>query len=128
MYIINSGEIQPGILYRVNGEQSVIYNTIVYTPGQYLRGAPGMETFIYSGDGIQSIIEAPEIKGIVVEYSGVSNDQPTYNETAILEGSSVVYDLNDAEKTVSEVTLLKGFSLELTDYPFYSLAVVEIRL
>lgn len=127
-YIVVSGEIQGGLLYYVAGGQSVIYNSTTYNTGQYFRGAAGVKTFTYSGTGTMELNEVAELRGSATEYVEVSNDQPVYLETTVLKSFGIEYELNEAEKIVNEVTVIRGFALELIDYPFFSFEITENRL
>jgi hypothetical protein len=127
-YQISSGEIAPGVLYLVIGEQSVTYNSATYIQGQVFRGIIGAKTFTYSGLGSQGVNEVLELSTFAVEYIENSIDQPLYTGTTLLKGMSIELTLNDSEKTVPETTKIQGFALELIDYPFFSFEITEIRI
>lgn len=127
-YNVVSGDIINGQLYYVAGTQSVVYNTSIYTTGQFFRGVPGVRTFTYSGSGTQVVNEIAEIRGASIEYLEVVIDQPIYTEVTTFKGFAVEYELNDSEKAVQETTRLTGFGLEFVDYPFYSFEITETRL
>jgi hypothetical protein len=128
MYTINNGEISYNVLYLVSGTESIVYNSITYALGQFFRGLPGIKSFTPTGIGTPSIVEVLEIRGLGIEYFEINDDQPVYNNSTIFTGFSLEYQLNEAEKKVSDVTQLKGFSLELIDYPFYSFTINETRV
>jgi hypothetical protein len=127
-YQIVSGEISAGTLYIVSGEQSVDYNSVTYNTGEKFRGIPGVIVFTYSGSGTQEVTELTEFKGFSVEYTPDGNDILTYPENIAITGLSIEFSLNENEKIVLEKTEIRGFSLELVDYPFFAFAVIETRL
>jgi hypothetical protein len=127
-YQILSGEIQPNALYEVVGTQSVIYNFIGYSTGQRFKGIRAIKTFTYSGSGTQEVNEVFQLLGGTIEYVETSIDNTSFADKTLLKGMSVEFALNDAEKVKSEVTKIKGFSIEVIDYPFYSFEIIETRL
>ncbi|GGH03770.1 hypothetical protein [Mucilaginibacter phyllosphaerae] len=126
-YNVLTGEITYGLLYYVTGDQSVVYNEAIYDQGEYFRGN-NIKTFTYSGAGLQELNEVTELKCAGIEFFEVSNDLPTFNETTRLVGFAIEFEPNDKEKIVNELTIIKGFALELIDYPFYSFEIIEKRL
>lgn len=127
-YQVVSGEISTGVLYSVAGAQSVTYNSVTYATGQQFRGVTNVKTFTYPGSGTQELNEVFEFAGSGVVFIQDGNDNPLFSDVTLLKGMAIEFALNDAEKIVNEVTKIQGFALELIDYPFYSFAVVEIRL
>lgn len=127
-YIVNSGDIKYGILYQVDGMQSVVYNGITYDTGERFRGILNIKIFTYSGIGSQALSEVSEFTAGSILYAENSIDQPVYKEFTKLAGCTIEYSLNDAEKTVRETTKIRGFAVELVDYPFYSFDIIEQRL
>lgn len=127
-YIVVSGEIQVGLLYYVTGDQSVVYNSTIHIPGQYFRGVSNINTFSYSGSGTQIVTEISELMAVSVELLQSPIEQPTFNDYITLRGGGIGYELNDDEKIINEVTAIKGFALELIDYPFFAFEIIEIRI
>lgn len=126
---VTSGNIQANVLYIVIGAQSVTYNSITYTTGQTFRGINGITTYTLSGGiGSVELDEVLELFGNRISFKENSIDQPVNTDITMLNGFSIEFDLNDAEKIVNEVTTLKGFGIELLDYPFYAFEITETRL
>ena len=127
-YQILSGNIQSDVIYQVVGMQSVTYNSIAYATGQRFRGIIGIKTFTYSGTGTQDVNEVLELVGGGIEFSENSIDQPSFPEVTLLNGMSIEFTLNNAEKIVKDITVIQGFALELIDYPSYSFEIIENKL
>jgi len=127
-YLIVSGEIQAGVRYFVAGSQSIIYNGNTYGSGQYFQGVSGVFTFTYLGSGTQLIYEVSELVGAAVVYSIDSVDDPVYPDTLSLNAMSLEMELTEGEKIINETTAIRGFAVELIDYPFYCFDVIEVRL
>ncbi|MFD2870849.1 hypothetical protein ACFS5N_00125 [Mucilaginibacter ximonensis] len=127
-YNVITGEINYNTLYFVGGEKSVIYNSVTYTTGQLFRGISNIKSFTYSGVGTQALYEVTEISGGGVEYVDTSANLFTFPDLASIQGLAIEYLLADAEKTVQETTKIRGFAIELIDYPFYSFSIIETHL
>jgi len=126
-YNINSGNIEPGVLYLVAGDTGTItYDSTGYSPGSAFRGVAGISTFSGSGDAL--VTEVTELQGGGTIFGLDAADLPVFAESVELRGMAVEFELNPAERKVNEVTRILGFSLELIDYPFYSFEITETRL
>ena len=128
MINIISGKIQPGVLYFVYGAQSVTYNGTTYTTGQYFRGVIGVSTFTFSGSGTQLIYEVLELSGCAIEYVEDATDKPVFADATSLIEFAIEYMQGANDINFNDVTVLNGYAIELLDYPFYSFAIIEIRL
>lgn len=127
MYNVAVNSIQFNVLYLVVGSKSVLYNGGEYGTGDFFRGIDGISSFIFIGEGTELITELTELyaTGILFEQSNEDKSFP-FEETGI-KGMSVNYELTAEEKNVQEVTELKGMSLTLLDYPFYTYFINETR-
>ncbi len=128
MYNVSTNEIVEGVLYRVTGDASVIYNETTYIAGLAFRGIAGANTFSYQGDGTQELVEVLELKGAGVELQENGADLPAFTDKTVLNGFSIEFSLNNEEKIVNEITQINGFSIEFIDFPFYSFEIIETRL
>ncbi|GAA4093106.1 hypothetical protein [Mucilaginibacter panaciglaebae] len=126
-YAIVSGEIESDKLYYVV-DASVIYNSATYTIGQYFRGITGVNTFSYTGAGINDVNEVLEFLGAGVEYEANSTAVSISEKLTEIWGFNIEFVLTEAEKIIPETTKILGFAVELIDYPFYSFAITELRL
>jgi hypothetical protein len=129
-YPIVSGEVQPGVLYSIvastpsNG--TVTYNGVTLAVGAMFRGVVGVAS--YTSSGVATVNEVLELIGGSVEISLNNIDIPNFEDTTRITGIGVEYELSQEEKVVQDVTEIKGFSIELIDYPFYSFEITETRL
>jgi hypothetical protein len=127
---ISSGQIEPGVLYQVFGSGDVTYNGFTRAPGlvnNTFRGVFGVTVFTTTG--AVTIAEVTEFKGASIAYVEDYIDRPIFADgSTIMKGCGIEYILTEQEKTVAELTVLKGFAIELTDYPFYCFAITETRL
>lgn len=128
MFNIDSGKIQQGILYLVYGTQSVTYNGTTYTTGQYFRGILGVTTYMFLGSGTQLVYETLEARGCAIEYIEDFSDLPVFSDATTFNGFAIEYMQGANDIDFNDVTALKGFAMELLDYPFYSFAITETRL
>jgi len=128
MYNISSGNIQVGILYLVYGTQSVTYNGTTYTTGQSFRGVATVSTFTFSGTGTQFVSEILELQGSAIIFDENALDKPIFLSTTNLNGFAIEYQQNANDIIFNDITTIKGFAMELLDYPFYSFAITETRL
>lgn len=128
MFNVPSGQIQPGRLYLVAGEQSVIYE-VYYTiaPGQTFRGVDGVKNFYFDGSGSALVYEVLEFKGGSLQFEENEADRTFELELTELKGMALELELTEEEKIVQETTIIKGMSLELIDFPFYSFVINELR-
>jgi hypothetical protein len=122
-YNVLTGDIIPFYLYVVAGGKSIIYDSVTYSTGQRFRGVQGVETFTYSGAGSQILNQVSELQSLSLEYL----DSPIFPESTTMKGFAVEYEINKAEYTVTDVTVIKGFALEMTDFPFYVFEITETR-
>ena len=128
MFNIVSGKIQQEVLYLVYGTQSVTYNGMTYTTGQYFRGVLGITTYAFSGSGTLLVYETFEARGCVIEYIEDFSDLPVFVDATKLSGFSIEYTQGANDIAFNDETVLNGFTMELLDYPLYSFAITEIRL
>jgi hypothetical protein len=127
-YTVISGEINSGVLYYVDGTQSISYNAATYNTGQFFRGVAGVRTFTYAGTGTKSAKEVFELNGGAIELIETTVDQPVYPELTKLTGMAIEMMQTDGEKIFNETTVIKGFTVELIDYPIFSISIHETRL
>lgn len=126
-FTIDSGNIQPGVLYRVFGSSATVtYEGTTYPENDTFRGVAGAANFTAAGGA--TVQEVLELSGGEAEFMVNGADQPVFAETLLLQGMAVEFELTPAEMVVNETTRLQGFALELIDYPFYSFEVTETRL
>lgn len=128
MLNISSGQILNGILYLVYGTQSVTYNGTIYTTGQIFKGIISVTTFTFSGSGTQIVYEVSEFAGAGIVYDENMLDSSFFSDKTKLDGFAIEYQQNANDILFNETTILKGFSIELIDFPFYSFAITETRL
>lgn len=124
-YIVQSGEIIPGVTYVNTGVASVVYNSITYTSGEQFTGVASFNTFTYSGSGSQIVNEVLQLKGAGLGVQENAVDQPVFPDPTALTGFSVEYYMNEDEDIVPDVTQINGFGIELIDYPFYNFVWAE---
>lgn len=127
MYNVLTDEIQANVLYKVIGEKSVIYDEITYNTDDTFRGIQGITTFEYTGSGTEFVTELTELYGTSLVFEQTIEDRAFPFEETGIEGMAIVFELNEAEKIVQEVTRLTGMSITLLDYPFYSYVINEER-
>jgi len=126
-FTIDSGNIQPGFLYRVFGSSATVsYNGATYNENDTFRGVAGAANFTVSGGA--TVQEVLELAGGDAVFGVNGADEPVFPENLMLQGMAVEFELTPAEMVVNETTRLQGFALELIDYPFYSFEVTETRL
>lgn len=126
-YTIDSGKIQPGVLYLVLGSSATVnYNAITYSPGATFRGVNGINSFTVTNGA--TVTEVTEVAGSNAEYALNMLDAPVFAESTLLTGMAVEYELTPAEKIVSGITQLQGFGIEFIDNPIYSFEITETRL
>ena len=126
-YTISSGNIQPGVLYKVLGTSATVnYNGVTYSPGANFRGVSGVDTFTVTNGA--TVTEVTELTGSNTEYALNMQDAPVFADSTLLTGMAVEYEQAPAEKIVSGTTLLQGFSIEFVDNPIYSFEITETRL
>jgi len=129
MYNISSGEIQDGVLYRVLGDQSVVYNGTTFNTGEAFRGVTGITDFSFEGTGMQLVAEILEIKGGAIELEPTKEFPKFEDEKIEIKGIALEFELNEAEKIAADSpTIIMGASIELTDYPYYAFQITETRL
>lgn len=118
MYNLLTGEIQSGVLYIVGGAAgTVVYNGNTKTSGQTFRGVIGVVDFTVTGDGV--VNEVFELWGCGVSFTIAHDEGYTFPDPiSKVIGAAVVFDLNDEEKIVQEVTRLQGFSIALKDVAY----------
>lgn len=116
-YSITSGQIQAGVLYQVNGQQTVSYNGGTYVPGAQFRGVVGVATFTYSGTGLQSVTEVWELQSIGVGFVENALDYPPqFNQQSALNSFSVEVVQNKSDLKAVDTTTINSFSVELNDW------------
>lgn len=127
---ITSGNVENSVLYLVAGDQSVIYQGVTFSTGQNFRGSTGASAsgFSLTGAGSALVYEVSELKGGAVEFETNFVDSPYFTDVTVLNGFAVEFELNNNEKLVEETTAIKGFGIELLNFPFYSFEVIEHRL
>ena len=128
MFNITSGNIQENVLYLVYGTQSVLYNGTTYAVGQTFRGISSITTFTFSGLGTQLVYEVTELKGANITFDENTLDNPVSSDITKLSGFAIEYQQNTNDITFNDITTLKGFAMELLDFPFYSFLINETRL
>lgn len=128
MYNITSGNILRDILYLVYGTQSVIYNGTTYVAGQTFRGVSSITAFTFSGTGTQLVYEVMELKGANIIFDENTLDNPISSDITKLSDFAIEYQQNTNDITFNDITTLKGFAIELLDFPFYSFEVTETRI
>lgn len=116
-YIITSGQIQAGVLYLVNGNQTVTYNGGTYAPGTQFRGVQGVTTFAYSGTGQQSVTVVWELQSVGVGFVENALDNPKpFNQQIALNSFSVQVVQNKSDLKATDTTTINSFSVELKDW------------
>jgi len=120
--------IQAGMLYKVVGDQSVTYNSILYATGATFRGVSGVTTFTYSGAGTQIVAQLIEFYGAGIEYITDATDLPLFPETTVLRGFAVEFIQSGADIQVRETTMISGFAVEYVDFPIYAFQILTRRL
>jgi hypothetical protein len=111
-YTITSGQIQAGVLYQVNGQQTVTYNGGTYAPGTQFRGVQGVATFTYSGTGLQSVTEVWELQSIGVAFVENALDYPpSFNQSSALNSFSVEVVQNKSDLKATDTTTINSFQL-----------------
>jgi hypothetical protein len=115
-YTITSGQIQTGILYQVNGQQTVTYNGGTYAPGTQFRGVQGVATFTYSGTGLQSVTEVWELQSIGIGFVENALDYPVFPGQTALNSFSVQVVQNKSDLKATDTTTINSFSVELKDW------------
>lgn len=127
MYNVAIDEIQANVLYKVIGEQSVTYDGIDYNTGDTFRGVQDITVFEYFGTGTQFVTELTELYGGALMFEQTIEDRAFPFEETGIKGMAIVFELNEAEKIVQEVTRLTGMSITLEDYPFYTYVITQRR-
>lgn len=128
MFNITSGNIRDGVLYLVYGAQSVTYNGSTYVTGQTFRGILSIENFTFAGTGTQLVYEILELRGALIIYDENFSDLPDFADVTLLSGFTIEYQQNENDLIFNDITTLKGFAIELLDFPFYSFMINETRL
>lgn len=128
MYNISSGEIEVGVLYLVYGNQSVVYNGITYSSGQYFRGVGGVADFTFSGDGTQLVYETLELKGGAIEFLPDGQDLPVFWDQTVINGAALEFEQTAADAIFNDATSLDGASVEVMESAGYSFMITETRL
>lgn len=128
MYNISSGYILENVLYIVYGSQSVTYNAVTYTTGQTFRGIRSITAFTFSGTGTQLVYELSELRGSTIAFDENAIDSSLFSDTTKISGTAIEYQQNANDIVFTDITVLKGFTMELLDYPFYSFLITETRL
>jgi hypothetical protein len=127
-YNVVSGEIQPNYLYKVVGDQSVVYNGTAYSTNSTFRGVLGVSNFTFSGTGTQILNQLTELYGVGVEFGNDSNDLPVFPETTTLKGFGVEFVQQGKDIIFNDTTTIKGFSFEFVDHPIYAFQIITKRL
>src|SRR5687767_40764 len=100
-YAVVTGGITPGVLYKVIGAQSVVYNGGTYATGSTFRGVAGVSAFTYSGSGTQEVNEVWELKGGGIEYiqngADIIDNYYTFDQQTVLKGFAVEYVQSGAD-------------------------------
>jgi len=118
-YVIVSGQIQDGVLYLVNGQQSVTYNGSTYAPSSQFRGVQGVSTFTYSGSGTQSVTEMVELKCFHVSFVQNGLDYKPTNPTTVLNSFKIEVVQNKSDLKATDTTQINSFSVEMKDWGGY---------
>lgn len=114
-FSVSSGGISEGVKYRVVGEQSVTYNSVLYTTGQIFTGVNGITTFAYSGTGTQIVNRVFELKSISVETPQKEPNSDVYTKTKLAGISVAVVPV----PMFPDAIKLMGISIEVIDYPSF---------
>jgi hypothetical protein len=117
-YTITSGQVQPGVLYLVNGQQSVVYNGTTYASGTTFRGVTGTSSFTYTGTGTQSVTEVLELYAAAISFVENALDLPHFNVTTQLNSFGVEFVQNKGDMKTTDTTQINCFSVEVMDYPY----------
>lgn len=124
-YIITSGQIQDGVLYLVNGQQSVVYNGNTYAPGAQFRGVQGVSTFTYSGSGTQSVTESVELKCFSIGLVQNALDYTYPAVQTVLNAFSVQVVQNKSDLKATDTTTINSFAVEMKDWPGFASAIIN---
>lgn len=124
-YTIVSGQIQDGVLYLVNGQQSVTYNGSTYAAGSQFRGIQGVTTFTYSGSGTQSVTEVVELKSFSIGLVQNSLDfiYPKVNTTLNSFSIQIVQNKSDLKST--DTTQINCFTVQMKDWPGFASTIIN---
>lgn len=125
MYSVESGQIMPNILYKVIGDEKVIYNDREYITGELFRGIDGIKEFVFTGNGVGLLTEISEIKAGTLLFRQTHSDLIFPLETTGITGMAIQFKLTEAEKIVKENTKLQGMAINFKDLPFYTYFINE---
>jgi hypothetical protein len=69
-----------------------------------------------------------ELRGALIIYDENFSDLPDFADVTLLSGFTIEYQQNANDLIFNDITTLKGFAIELLDFPFYSFMINETRL